>query len=77
MVMMETVDQVYPEFKQDVALVDVNVYDPQNENLLRRGGIYSIPTLVFIDRNGASQVSIGVIEAEALRQQLTALKEMP
>ncbi len=26
-VMMETVDQVYPEFKEDVALVDVNVYD--------------------------------------------------
>ena len=76
-VMMETVDQVYPEFKEDVALVDVNVYDSQNENLLRRAGISSIPTLVFIDRTGEGQVSIGVIEAEVLRQQLTALKELP
>ncbi len=49
----------------------------QNENLLRRAGISSIPTLVFIDRNGEGQVSIGVIEAEVLRQQLTALKELP
>lgn len=77
MVMMETVDQVYPEFKEDVALVDVNVYDTQNENLLRRARINSIPTLVFIDRNGEGQVFIGVIEAEALRQQLTALKKIP
>lgn len=76
-VMMETVDQVYPEFEEDVALLDVNVYDTQNENLLRRARINSIPTLVFIDRNGEGQVSIGVIEAGALRQQLTALKEMP
>jgi len=76
-VMMDTVAQVYPEFKDGVALVDVNVYDPQNENLLRRARINSIPTLVFIDRNGEGKVTIGVIEADALRQELTALKELP
>lgn len=75
--MMGIVDQVYPEFKDGVALVDVDVYDAQNENLLRRGAINSIPTLVFIDRTGAKKVSIGVMEADVLRQQLIALKEMP
>lgn len=74
-VMMDTVGQVYPEFKGDVALVDVNVYDPQNRRLLQRAGITSIPTLIFIDHNGGKKVSIGVMEADALREQLIALKE--
>ena len=76
-VMMDTVAQVYPEFKDGVALVDVDVYDSQNENLLRRAGINSIPTLVFIDRKGQGKVSIGVIEADQLRQQLQILKGTP
>ena len=74
-VMMDIVNQVYPEFKDDIALVDVNVFDPQNENLLQRAGINSIPTLVFIDRKGQGTVSIGVMEADKLRQELEALKE--
>lgn len=76
-VMMDTVAQVYQEFKEGVALVDVDVYDSQNENLLRRAGINSIPTLVFIDRKGQGKVSIGVIEADQLRQQLQILKGTP
>ena len=76
-VMMETVAQVYPEFKDDVALVDVDVYDSQNEHLLQRAGITSIPTLVLIDRKGQGTVSIGVMEAGQLRQQLNILKETP
>lgn len=76
-VMMDTVAQVYPEFKDGVALVDVNVYDPENENLLQRAGINSIPTLVFIDRDGQGKVNIGVMEADQLRQQLQILKGTP
>jgi thiol-disulfide isomerase/thioredoxin len=76
-VMMDTVAQVYPEFKDGVALVDVDVYDDQNGNLLRRAGINSIPTLVFIDRKGQGKVTIGVIEADQLRQQLQILKGTP
>jgi thiol:disulfide interchange protein len=76
-VMMDTVNQVYPKFKDGVALVDVNVYEPQNENLLRRMGINSIPTLVFIDRKGQGKVAIGVMDVEQLRQQLTTLQESP
>lgn len=75
--MMGVVDQVYPEFKDGVALVDVNVYDPQNENLLQRAGINTIPTQVFINRKGDGKVSMGVMEVDVLRKQLIALKEMP
>ncbi|MBE3144961.1 MAG: thioredoxin family protein [Planctomycetes bacterium] len=76
-VMMDTVALVYPEFKDGVALVDVDVYNSQNENLLRRVGINYIPTLVFIDRKGQVKVSIGVMEAYQLRTQLRILQETP
>lgn len=76
-VMMDTVAQVYPEFKGGVALIDADVHDPQNENLLRRARIISIPTLLFIDHKGQRKVSFGVMEAEQLRQQLQILKDTP
>jgi thiol:disulfide interchange protein len=76
-VMMDTVERVFPEFEGAVGLVDVNVYDPQNAALLRRAGISSIPTQVFIDCHGEATGSIGVMETEALREQLILLKETP
>ncbi len=74
-VMMDTVAQVYPEFTESVTLVDVNVYDEQNEALLKRVGLQYIPTLIFYDRSGRGQVSVGVMEAETLRQTLAYLAE--
>ena len=73
--MMEIVEQVYPEFADSIVLVDVNVYDERNEPLLQQVGLQYIPTLIFYDRLGQSQVSVGVIEAEQLRQTLAALAE--
>ena len=72
-VMMDTVAQVYPEFTDSVTLVDVNVYDEQNQALLKRVGLQYIPTLIFFDRAGQVQVSVGVMEAEQLKQNLANL----
>ena len=66
-VMMDTVAQVYPEFADSVTLVDVNVYDEQNQDLLKRVGLQYIPTLIFFNRTGQGQVSVGVMEAEQLK----------
>lgn len=74
-VMVETVSQVYPEFEDAVELVDVNIYDERNERLLQVIRIQYIPTLIFYDRTGKEQVSVGVMEAEQLRQTLAALAE--
>jgi thiol-disulfide isomerase/thioredoxin len=73
--MIAVVDQVYPDFRADVALVDVNVYDPENQGLIQRAKIFSIPTQVFIDASGQGKVTIGVMAPEDLRQQLQALAE--
>ena len=75
--MIAVVNQVYPDYKNSVALVDVNVYDPANQNLLRRANIYSIPTQVFIDRTGQGKVAMGVMTPEDFRTQLLALAEGP
>ena len=69
--MIDTVNQVYPEFSTQVVLIDVNVYDPQNEYLIYREGINYIPTLVFYNQTGDNLSSIGVISSEELRQKLS------
>jgi len=74
-VMMQTVSRVYPEFDDSITLVDINVYDERNQSLLQRVGLQFIPTLIFYDKTGKGQVSVGVMEAEKLRQTLAALDE--
>jgi thiol:disulfide interchange protein len=72
-IMIETVDQVYPEFVGSMDLIDINVYDPKNEPLLKKVGLQYIPMLVFYDRTGQTQNHIGVMKADSLRQHLEAL----
>lgn len=71
--MMVIVDQVYPEFKDQVGLVDVDVYASWNEDLLRQARITNIPTQVFINGKGEGKTMIGGMPPEELRAQLQAL----
>ena len=73
LIMIDTVGQVFPEFASSVDLVDINVYDPKNEPLLQKVGLQYIPTLIFFDRYGQSQTSVGVMETDELHQRLTSL----
>jgi len=73
--MIDTVNEVYPEFFHQVVLIDVNVYDSQNEGLINRVGINFIPTLVFYNQNGDSLFSIGVISSEELRQKFNEITQ--
>jgi len=68
--MIHVVEQVYPQFQEQVALVDVNVYDKQNTDLLRRANITYIPTQMFIDSSGQSEQTIGVMSPQELQEQL-------
>lgn len=69
------VEEVYPGFSDSVALVDVDVYDERNRNLLQRATVRAIPTLIFVDREGEVEGHVGVMEADALRQQLATMGE--
>lgn len=73
LIMIERVEQVFPEFADSIDLVDVNVYDPKNEPLLRKVRLQYIPTLVFFDQSGRVQTYVGVMDASVLRQRLNTL----
>lgn len=71
--MTAIVAEVQPEFAGSVVLVDVDEYDQRNAALLQSARIHTIPTLIFFDRAGKSQVHMGVMAADQLRQTLIAL----
>ena len=69
----KSIDEVYPEFKESVGLVDVAVLEPVNQDYVKRTGVHSTPTLIFIGISGTEKVVAGEISAEALRNELIAL----
>jgi len=71
--MMEVVAEVYPEFDDSVALVDVNVYDKASSRLLQRAQIRAIPTQIFFDRTGQGRVVMGAMTPDQFREQLRTL----
>lgn len=68
--MIDIVNEVYPEYLDEVSLVDINVYDEINRNLLIRANIQAIPTQYFFYRSGEVNRSIGLMSAEQLRSEL-------
>ncbi len=72
-VMVETVTQVFPDYMNEVALLDIDVYDESNQSILRRAGITTIPTQIFIDRNGQGQTVLGTMESDILRDHLSQI----
>ena len=75
--MTKIVGQVYPDFSDHIALVDVNVYDQRNQNLLRRARIQVIPTIILIGRDQQGKGYSGVMPADTLRAELQALAQEP
>ena len=71
--MMQTVADVYPEYQDSIALIDVDVYDQGNNNIIRREQLQSIPTLIFYDERGAREVFIGAMPSEQFRDALAQL----
>jgi hypothetical protein len=71
------VNQVYPEFAGQVTLVDVNVYDQDNQTLIYREEVNFIPTLVFYDHMRERQLFVGVMSEPDLRQKLSEISREP
>jgi len=70
--MMEVVADVHPEFEGLVALVDVDVYDPQNRVLLLQAGIHSIPTQIFYNAAGEGKLTVGAMPTQVFRTYMRA-----
>ncbi len=65
--MTKVVNQVYPEFAGQIALVDVNVYDDANAPLMQKLGLRYIPTVVVFDKAGQAAQNVGAMKADAFR----------
>jgi thiol-disulfide isomerase/thioredoxin len=75
--MIRIVNDVYPEFAGKVTLVDVNVYDQDNQTLIYREEVNFIPTLVFYDHTRERQLFVGVMSEPDLRQKLSEISREP
>jgi thiol-disulfide isomerase/thioredoxin len=75
--MIRIVNEVYPEFAGQVTLVDVNVYDQDNQTLIYREEVNFIPTLVFYDHTRERQLFVGVMNGPDLRQKLNEISQEP
>jgi len=71
--MMGTVTDVYPDYQDAVVLIDVDIYDQNNSNIIRREQLQSIPTMVFYDAQGNRQVFIGAMPPDQFCDTLTML----
>lgn len=65
--LMKVVDEVYPEFANQVVLVDVDIYDSANSQLIQALGLRYIPTLVVYDRKGKAAQNVGAMQPDAFR----------
>lgn len=65
--MMKVVDEVYPEFTGQIALVDVDVYDEANAALMEKLGLRYIPTVVVFDSAGQASQNVGGMDPDAFR----------
>ncbi len=68
--MEKTIEDVFPEFKKNVTLVNVDVYDDENKELVERTGVHTTPVELFIDNQGIETLVLDVMNIEDLRAQL-------
>jgi thioredoxin-like negative regulator of GroEL len=73
--MIQVINEIYPEFEEQVILVDVNVYEEQNRGLISQLEINYIPTLVFYNRAGEEITHVGVIESKDLHEELSRISQ--
>jgi len=72
--MGDTLEQLKPEYEGRVPIIWVNVYDPSEETLLTQYGIQTIPTTIFVGKDGQTKNGIvGVMDPDSIRAQLNQL----
>ena len=70
----ENINKVKPEYEGKVAFVVVDVYDQSEYNFCMEYSIQTIPTTVFIKKDGTiSNGYVGVLEPDQLKKELDAL----
>jgi len=70
----ENINKVKPEYEGKVAFVVVDVYDQSEYGFCTKYNIETIPTTVFIKKDGSvANGYVGVLEPDQLKKELDAL----
>lgn len=73
--MKEPIRQVRDEFSNSVTILEVDVNDLHHQSLIRRIGIFAVPTLAFYKRDGSKQLFVGAMDKDKLRNRVMALED--
>jgi len=69
----ESLDEVYPEFKSAITLLDLDVTEMRYRELVQRTGVQIAPTLLLVDAGGNEKLIVGEISPQDLRRELALL----
>ncbi len=73
LVVQRSIDEVYPEFKNTIALLDLDVTDKRERDLVERTGVQTTPTLLLVNAGGSEKLIVGEISPADLRAELDTL----
>lgn len=73
--MKEPVERVREEFSGEVAVISVDADDIRNQFIVRKAGVFGVPTLVFYSKDGRKQSHLGAMNIEELRSRLFDLEK--
>lgn len=68
-----SLDAVYPEFRDAIALLGADVTDLRERELVERVGVQTAPTLLLVDAGGNEKLIVGEISPQELRDELLLL----
>lgn len=71
--MTALVEEIRPDYAQQIVFVDVITNDAANASLVQRAGIQTIPTTFFITTAGTGHGYIGLMKEEDVRAELDKL----
>lgn len=72
-VVQASLDEVHPEFKDTITLLDVDVTNLRYRNLVNQTGVQTAPTLLLVNAAGEEKLIVGEISPQDLRDELGAL----
>ena len=75
--MNKIIKEIYPKYKDDIDLVEINVQDnnPDNDHWINKHNVVLVPTIILINSNGNQVKRIeGAIEKEEMEKCLQELK---
>jgi len=68
-----SLDEVHPEFKNIVTLLDVDVTNLRYRDLVNQAGVQTAPTLLLVNASGEEKLIVGEISPQDLRAELALL----